>query len=159
MLTRTALLHLATKEAKGAAVRRRPFSYMKRTRHERQRFGGRAVRIASTAQNSPKHLRDPRTKERMLAVYEAQEFSRRHWKGRDFEVYEIPWSLAPRELQRVMPELHTECPTRAADGTNIRHKVFERSMLPAEIFGHKKVTLPAVQKMSGRFALDKMFAC
>ena len=158
MLTPTALLHLATRECRGAPVRKRHFTYMKFPRHERSRFGGRAVRVSSTGQLAPQHLRDPRTKTRMLAVYEAQEFSRRRWKGRDYEVYELPFSLAPKELQRVVPELHTECPLRAGtDGTNLRHKVYERSALPAEVFGNGKVALPVVPKVTNKCTFDKMY--
>ncbi|KNH07396.1 hypothetical protein XU18_1928 [Perkinsela sp. CCAP 1560/4] len=157
MLHQCRIFFIATKECLGAPTRKRAFTYMKRPRHESQRFGGRATRVASGVKNGPKHLQQATTKERMLAVYEAQEFSRRQWKGRDFEVYEVPWSLAPPDLRRVIPELHTECPIRSAvDGKNLRHKVFDRWELSNELFGHETVERPKVPCVSPRLAFSKM---
>jgi hypothetical protein len=43
-------------------------------------------------------------------IWCAQQTLRKRWKQRDWDVHEVPFTLAPRVLQRVIPEMHTAVP-------------------------------------------------
>ena len=138
MFSRRPVLLWPIQETLSSSMRERHFSYMKTPRHESQRFGGRACRIRQSMPLAHgaglQHLKYPEIKEQILSVYEAQERSRREWKSRDYDIYEMPFSLAPRELQRVIPEPYTELPLRASTGALLSHVIFEREVVAKELF-------------------------
>lgn len=76
-------------------------------------------------------------------VWCAQQTLRKRWKQRDWDVVELPFSIAPRELRRVLPELYTDIPQMVdasgnGDCSNVRSRVYPVEDLQNEIFfgGH-----------------------
>ena len=132
-------------------------------RHDPQKYGGRISHVKQygpvTGGRGALWKKSPALRNRALAVFEAQQFSRREWKGRDYDVVEMPYGLAPLELQRVIPEIHTEYPLRARDGSNLRHKVYDRDgSLAATLFGKPVVAVPEFRPTSIAHTLDKLFS-
>ena len=152
-----------TKDTRSSCMRVRRFTYMKTPRYESQRFGSRACRIRQPAPSIKgstglQHLRDPGTKQRILAIYDAQEFSRREWKARDFDVYEMPFDLSPEELQCVVPEPYTECTQRSIkDGIGIKGRVFERERVAPFLFPGQQIPQPPSPKFTTQYTVEKLF--
>lgn len=112
--------------------------------HDANRFGGRSAYLREIGPFDHKKKgrlfkRDPATVQFNVDVWAAQQTLRKKWKGRDWEVVELPFSLAPQCLQRVIPEMYTDVPvmTDAAVGdySNIRNKVFDREELQDVLYG------------------------
>eukprot|EP00759_Apiculatamorpha_spiralis_P040715 PhF_6_TR39591/c0_g1_i1/m.58672 len=126
-------------QTRGSRIGNRQLSNRKTPYHEPQKFGGRIAHVKQyvTVKHGSGTLwkKDPKMRERVLAVFEAQQFSRREWKSRDYDVYELPYEFAPKEMQRVIPDLYTEIPIRANDGTNLRQKVYDRETMASVLYG------------------------
>mmetsp|Transcript_27516 Transcript_27516/g.31712 ORF Transcript_27516/g.31712 Transcript_27516/m.31712 type:complete len:189 (-) Transcript_27516:82-648(-) len=119
--------------------------------HDANYFGGRTAQLREIGPvNSMRRGRQfKRNKE--LAQYNvdiwcAQQTLRKRWKSRDWEVMELPFPLAPRELQRVMPEMYTDVP-QPVDGfggkdmSNVRSKVFDVETLQHVVYGARSPLL------------------
>eukprot|EP00760_Papus_ankaliazontas_P029542 PhM_4_TR4282/c0_g1_i1/m.93371 len=138
MFKKSAPFLIPNQQARNSGIRRH-YSFLKTPRHEPQKYGGRIVHVKQSGTTEMgKGLmwkRSAALQNRALAVFEAQEFSRRHWKSRDYDVVELPYELAPAELQRVLPEPYTENLIRDARGTNLRRRVFTRDEVGAVVYG------------------------
>lgn len=95
--------------------------------------------------------RDPELRQFNVDVWCAQQTLRKKWKGRDWEVYELPFEKAPKLLQQVIPEMYTEVPRMAdpknGDFENIRAKVFARENLAQVLFEGTGKSIPALRRV------------
>ena len=99
-------------------------------------------------------------------VWIAQETLRRQTKARDWEVVEVPYRLAPAELQRVIPEKHTELPQMVdagrGDGRNVRNLVFDREAMQDVLYSkHAEKPYPTIRRVErspGSATLDTFFS-
>lgn len=103
-----------------------------------QRYGGRwaAFRVKAPAKRmfvKKMFTQDPKVVQFQADVWNAQQTLRRKWKSRDFEVVEMPFSLAPPTLRGVIPDIHTDAPQplneKSGDYSNANSKVFDREEL------------------------------
>ncbi|KAG8341612.1 hypothetical protein TRVL_07560 [Trypanosoma vivax] len=125
--------------------------------HDANRFGGRTAYLREIGPVNIKgrgrrFKKDHRTVQFNVDVWCAQQTLRKRWKQRDWEVVEVPFALAPREQQRVIPELYTDVPQMAdpdrMDFTNIRNKVYDREDLQAVLFpSANSPPYPAIQRV------------
>lgn len=96
-----------------------------------------------------------------IDVWNAQQTSRKKWKGRDFRVVELPFEAAPAMLQKVIPEEYTELPMMSdpanGDFSNIRRKTFAQEDLQEALFG-KKVLPSLVERNISDVKLDSFFS-
>ncbi|KAG5485033.1 hypothetical protein LSCM1_07113 [Leishmania martiniquensis] len=126
-----------------------PFSYRHQhtfntlPMHDANRFGGRTAYLREIGPIDHKKKgrlfkRDLATLQFNVDVWCAQQTLRKQWKGRDWDMVEMPFELAPKELQRVVPEKHTDVPMMADparhDYMNIRRKVFDREDLQGVLY-------------------------
>lgn len=143
-----------------------PFKYRQRHSfntlpvHDANRFGGRSAYLREIGPIDHKKKgrlfkRDPRTVQYNVDIWCAQQTLRRQWKGRDWEVVELPFEAAPPVLQRVLPEKYTDVPIMAdpsaGDCMNIRRKVFDREELQETLYGSTAggaLPYPAIQKVN-----------
>lgn len=107
------------------------------------KFGGRTSYLREKAPINARYRGRQFKKDHTLLQYNvdvwcAQQTLRKKWKGRDWDVYEMPFERAPKVLQKVIPEVHTEVPMMAdpenGDFYNIRSKVFDVEDLQGELF-------------------------
>ncbi|CCW63559.1 unnamed protein product [Phytomonas sp. EM1] len=124
--------------------------------HDANRFGGRTAYFREIGPFDHKRKgrlfkRDLRTLQYNVDTWCAQSTLRKKWKGRDWEVVELPFNLAPTELQRVIPEQYTDVPqmTQPAVGdySNIRSKVYDREELQDVLFGGKAHPYPRIVRV------------
>ena len=117
------------------AIKRRYNSHTSTPIWSSQRFGGRwaAFRVKAPAKRmfvKRTFTQDPMIIQFQADVWNAQQTLRKKWKGRDFEVVELPYSLAPAALKGVIPDIHTGAPKCTdelrGDFSNIQNKVFDR---------------------------------
>lgn len=133
--------------------------------HDSSRFGGRSAYLREIGPFDHKRKgrlfkRDPRTVQFNVDVWAAQQTLRKRWKGRDWDVVELPFSLAPKELQRVIPEVYTDVPTMTnpaqGDFSNIRSKVYDREALQGALYGGVAKPYPALRTVDPEaLTLDK----
>ena len=97
-------------------------------------------------------------------VWTAQQTLRKQWKGRDWDVFELPFEKAPTLLQRVIPEIHTEAPVMSdpanGDFSNIRAKVFDREELQDVLYpDFETKPYPKIEKpkKDSKITLDSFF--
>lgn len=111
--------------------------------HDANRFGGRSAYLREIGPFDHKRKgrafkKDPATVQFNVDVWAAQQTLRKRWKGRDWEVVELPFALAPREMQRVIPEVYTDVPVMAdparGDFRNLRRRVYDRESLQEVLF-------------------------
>jgi hypothetical protein len=139
-------------------------------RNHSSRYGGRAAHFRVSTRNTAHQVnnywfKDQRLEKYNIDVWLAQQTLRKKWKGRDWDVVEMPFALAPKALQQVVPELHTELPKMTApakgDFQNIRSKVFNREDLQDALFpNHAVKPYPQLQRRSeaaSARALDSFF--
>lgn len=125
-------------------MRRLRNSNLTTTQWNTNKYGGRFARLRESratyrrAVASREFSRDPRIVQFNMDVWNAQQTLRKKWKGRDWEVVELPYELAPKVLQKVIPEMYTAPPMHAdpaaGDFSNIRAKVFDREDLQEVLF-------------------------
>ncbi|CCW71357.1 unnamed protein product [Phytomonas sp. Hart1] len=124
--------------------------------HDSSRFGGRTAYFREIGPFNHKRRgrlfkRDHRTLQYNVDIWCAQSTLRKKWKGRDWEVVELPFNLAPAEQQRVIPELYTDVPQMThpavGDYSNIRSKVYDREELQGALFGGKTYPYPRMLKV------------
>lgn len=117
------------------ALKRRFNSHISAPIWSSQRFGGRwaAFRVKAPAKRAfvkKTFTQDPQIIQFQADVWNAQQTLRKKWKGRDFEVVELPFALAPAALRGVIPDIHTGAPRCTdelrGDYSNIQNKVFDR---------------------------------
>ncbi|KAG5485703.1 hypothetical protein LSCM4_06661 [Leishmania orientalis] len=125
--------------------------------HDANRFGGRTAYLREIGPIDHKKKgrlfkRDPATLQFNVDVWCAQQTLRKQWKGRDWDMVEMPFELAPKELQRVVPEKYTDVPMMTDparhDYMNIRRKVFDREALQGALYASGSggsLPYPAVQ--------------
>lgn len=134
--------------------------------HDANRFGGRSAYLREIGPFDHKKKgrlfkRDPATLQFNVDVWCAQQTLRKQWKKRDWDVVEMPFELAPRELRRVIPEKYTDVPMMADparhDYMNIRRKVYDREDLQEALYGSSsQPPYPAVQRVDkSAMTLDK----
>lgn len=133
--------------------------------HDANRFGGRTAYLREIGPFDHKtkgrlFKRDPATQQFNIDVWSAQQTLRKKWKARDWEVVEMPFALAPRELQRVIPEVYTDVPQMAnptkGDFGNIRSKVYDREELQDALFGPESHPYPPLRRVdASAVTLDK----
>ncbi|KAG5510343.1 hypothetical protein JKF63_07672 [Porcisia hertigi] len=129
-----------------------PFSYRHQhtfntlPMHDTNRFGGRTAYLREIGPIDHKKKgrlfkRDPATLQFNVDVWCAQQTLRKQWKRRDWDVVEMPFEVAPKELQRVVPEMYTDVPMMTDparhDYMNIRRKVFDREDLQGALYASK----------------------
>nr|CAJ2468530.1 unnamed protein product [Leishmania braziliensis] len=151
-----------------------PFSYRHQhtfntlPMHDANRFGGRTAYLREIGPIDHKKKgrlfkRDLATLQFNVDVWCAQQSLRKQWKGRDWDVVEMPFELAPKELQRVVPEKYTDVPMMTDpvhhDYMNIRRKVFDREALQGALYpsgGADQSPYPAIQRVNrAAMTLDK----
>ncbi|CAJ1986801.1 mitoribosomal protein mS69 [Leishmania donovani] len=151
-----------------------PFSYRRQhtfntlPMHDANRFGGRTAYLREIGPIDHKKKgrlfkRDLPTLQFNVDVWCAQQTLRKQWKGRDWDVVEMPFEMAPKELQRVVPEKYTDVPMMADparhDYMNIRRKVFDREDMQDALFasgGADQPPYPAIQRVDkAAMTLDK----
>lgn len=97
-------------------------------------------------------VRDPTVVGYNVDVWAAQQSLRKRWKGRDWEVVEVPFSEAPKVLQRVIPELYTELPKAVVtpEGKrNVRDVVVDREDFQHVLYPRSSVPpYPAIRRES-----------
>lgn len=112
--------------------------------HDANNFGGRVAQLREIGPVNIKKKGRAYKKDKELSQFDvdvwcAQQTLRKRWKGRDWDVVEMPFQLAPKELQRVIPELYTDVPqpvdAKGNDYQNVRSKVFDVEELQQELFG------------------------
>lgn len=133
--------------------------------HDSNHFGGRTAYLREIGPFDHKKKgrifkRDPRTVQFNVDVWAAQQSLRKRWKGRDWDVVELPFALAPAELQRVIPEMYTDVPVMAqpaaGDYGNVRSKVYDREALQEVLYGGQARPYPALRTVDARAqTLDK----
>ncbi|KPI86949.1 hypothetical protein ABL78_3995 [Leptomonas seymouri] len=134
--------------------------------HDANRFGGRAAYLREIGPINHRKRgrlfkRDPATLQYNVDVWCAQQSLRKQWKGRHWDVVEMPFELAPRELQRVIPEKYTDVPVMAdparKDYMNIRRKVYDRESLQDALYtGSGQPPYPPLQRIDkATMSLDK----
>lgn len=136
--------------------------------HDANRFGGRSAYLREIGPFDHKKKgrlfkRDPETQQFNVDVWSAQQTLRKQWKGRDWDVVEMPFELAPKELQRVVPERYTDVPVMANpaanDFMNIRRKVYDREALQGALYAtgaNGQTPYPALQRVDrSAMTLDK----
>lgn len=113
--------------------------------HDANKFGGRTAYLREIGPFD--HKRKGRLFKRNLEISQwnvdvwcAQQTLRKKWKARDWEVIEVPFALAPPEMQCVIPEAYTDLPVAvAASGSagacNLRRKVYDREQLQEMLYG------------------------
>ncbi|KAK7194593.1 hypothetical protein NESM_000377500 [Novymonas esmeraldas] len=127
--------------------------------HDANRLGGRTAYLREIGPIDHKKKgrlfkRDPATLQFNVDVWCAQQTLRKQWKGRDWDVVEMPFELAPAPLQRVIPEKYTDVPTMTdpsrCNYTNIRRLVVDREDLQAALYARSdsgQSPYPALQRV------------
>lgn len=133
-----------------------PFSYRQRHTfetlpiHDANYFGGRTAQLREIGPIDGKKRgrlfkRNKEITQYNVDVWCAQQTLRKRWKGRDWTVVEMPFELAPKELQRVIPEMYTDVPqwadAKRGDYSNIRSKVYDVEELQPALFAGRE-TMP-----------------
>ena len=135
------------------------------------RFGGRLSRLrtgvqargpGNFAKKVPDWKKDEPLRRYNIDVWWAQETLRREWKGRDFDVYELPFALAPAALRRVIPQRYTEpfVPRDAARGDlrDVTEATFPVEELQAALFPGATPPYPApLARKPTDLAIDRFF--
>ncbi|CAD2222594.1 hypothetical protein AGDE_01115 [Angomonas deanei] len=147
-----------------------PFKYRKRHAfntlpvHDANRFGGRSAYLREIGpfdhkKKGRQFKRDPGTVQFNVDVWSAQQTLRKQWKKRDWTVVELPFALAPKEMQRVIPELYTDVPipTNSAKGdySNLRSKVYDRETLQEALYSGARPYPEIVRVDQKALTLDK----
>ena len=111
--------------------------------HDSNYFGGRSAFLREIGPINAKKRGRKFKKEITICQFNvdiwcAQQTLRKRWKQRDWDVHEIPFRLAPKDLQRVIPDMYTDVPqlTDRANGdwSNIRNKVYDRESLAGFLY-------------------------
>lgn len=134
--------------------------------HDANRFGGRTAYLREIGPIDHKKKgrlfkRDAATSQFNVDVWSAQQTLRKQWKKRDWDVVEMPFELAPRKLQQVIPERYTDVPMMAdparGDYMNIRRKVYDRETLQETLYaGSEQQPYPSLQRVDRTaMTLDK----
>ena len=134
--------------------------------HSSNYFGGRTAQFREIGPIDGKKAGRKFKIEREITQYNvdiwcAQQTLRKQWKGRDWDVVEMPFELAPPTLQRVIPELHTDIPLpsdpKAGDYENVRSKVFDVEELQDKLFPGGQRVLPDIRPPpeDSKMTLDK----
>ena len=121
----------------------RRHNHMQLPKDDSNRFGGRTAFLREPGKfdhktQGARWKLDPELQQYNIDVWCAQQTLRKKWKARDWEVVEVPFELAPKALQQVIPELHTELPTMAdpaaGDFGTVRAKVYDREDMQDVLF-------------------------
>lgn len=118
--------------------------------HDANYFGGRLANLREIGpvdgtKRGRLFKRDQQLAQFNVDVWCAQQTLRKRWKQRDWDVVELPFSLAPAELQRVIPEIYTDVPQMvdaagSGDRSNVRAKVYAVEDVQEAVFLGKQIT-------------------
>jgi hypothetical protein len=131
-------------------------------------WGGRSAHMRYTGPQKglggPKWMLDRSLEKYNIDVWLAQQTLRKKWKGRDWDVVELPFQHAPKELQQVIPEKHTELPrmvnASAGDCRNVRSVVYDRESLQEVLYPGRAKPYPELRSQhpdEAKLALDSFF--
>ena len=149
---------------------RRRHTHITTPMHDANHFGGRSAQLREIGPINHRmrgrmFKMDPTLQQYNVDIWAAQQTLRKKWKSRDWDVIEFPFELAPKQLQRVIPELYTELPPMTDpannDCQNIRKKVFDCEDLQRVLYPKADRTpYPPIQRVDKTkpLTLDKFFS-
>ena len=135
-------------------------------RDDANRLGGRTAyfRVLSGT-NGPKSgkkwTKDATLVNYNIDVWLGQQTLRKKWKGRNWDVVEMAFEDAPKELQRVIPEKYTELPLPVGEkGGNIRDFVVDRESIQPALYprGQQYPNLRVTSPEERKNALSSFFS-